>query len=169
MTLHTSLEDHAPTLKRYALRLTKDTAAAEDLVQDTFIRMLARKPCAQQPENSCSYMISVMHNLFVDGTRRKDFATTLPIEDVEPIAPDAPQSLKLTCAETLEAIAKLPPDYRDVLTRHACEGQSYGQIAEDLDLPLGTVMSRINRARIALCDHLHLDRKTAGEGILDEF
>jgi len=169
MTLHTSLEDHAPTLKRYALRLTKDRSAAEDLVQDTFIRMLARKPCERQPDNYCGYMISVMHNLFVDGTRRKDFGTTLPIDDVEPIAPDAPQSLKLTCAETLEAIAKLPPDYREVLTRHACDGQSYGQIAKDLDLAPGTVMSRINRARIALCERLHLDRKTAGDTILDEF
>lgn len=168
MTLRSDYKDHVPALERYALSLTKDSTAAEDLVQDTLMRMLTRKGEADQLHNSCGYMISVMHNLFIDRTRRREPATTLPIEDVEPVAPDASQSLKLTCRETLTAIGRLPPDYADVLIRHACDGQSYTQIAKELGVPTGTVMSRINRARLALCDILELDRKTAGEAILED-
>lgn len=155
---HPNFEHINPALKRYALRLTKDPGRAEDLVQDTYMSWLSRKASAKTVEKPDSYMMSVMHNLFIDTVRKaQPFARPISLDDVEPVAPDASQSLKLTCRETMAAIGKLPADYADVLIRHACHGQSYAQIAAESGIPIGTVMSRIARARAALCNALHLE------------
>lgn len=147
MQTREKLTMHTPALKRYALSLTKDPATADDLLHDTIIRLLSgTHTTIKKPR---PYMMSVMHNIFIDGIRRKPTAT-VPLEDANPVAREASQNLQITCAETLTALQHLPADYADVLKRHACEGQSYGEIARALGLPMGTVMSRIARGRATL-------------------
>jgi len=157
-TTPTPLTHMAPALKRYALSLTRDPIRADDLVQDTYMSMLTRSKSATPIETQASYMMSVMHNLFIDETRRQNSrGPQMPLEDFEPVAQTASQGLHLTCQETLEAITQLSPGYREVLSRHACQGQSYEEIGEALNIPIGTVMSRISRAREALCTALDLE------------
>ena len=153
-------------LKRYALYLTRDTSRAEDLVQDTYMKVLARSERACDIDSTRSYMMSVMHNVFIDGVRKPETHTgPVPLDDVEPVAVEASQHLKVTCRETMDAMARLPRAHREVLTRHACLGQSYQEIASALGIPMGTVMSRIARARMALCQRMGVGN---GLGLLEE-
>ncbi len=153
---HIDFDRTRSALKRYALYLTKDASRAEDLVQDTYMSVLARRKRAQQPiAHPGRYMMSIMHNLFIDTVRRPGADTgPVSLDDVEPVAFEASQHLKVTCRETMDALAKLPRDHREVLTRHACLGQSYEEISTALNIPMGTVMSRIARARATLCQSM---------------
>lgn len=154
--------DFQPTLRRYALKLTRDEGRADDLVQDTYMSMLTKADKAAPIEQPCRYMMSVMHNLFIDQIRKdRSRGGTVPLEDVEPVAHGASAGMKLTCRETLGAMNDLSPDLRTVLIRHGCQGQSYDEIAREMDIPIGTVMSRMARARAALCDRLGLRRGCA--------
>lgn len=158
--------DVQPTLKRYALKLTRDEGRAEDLVQDTYMSMLSKADRAGPIKQPCRYMMSVMHNLFIDQIRReKRMDGVVPLEDVNAASHEASVGLKLTCRETLGAMAGLSPELRAVLIRHGCQGQSYDEIAREMDIPIGTVMSRMARARAALCARMGVRR---GCKILDE-
>jgi len=155
---HPKFDTINPALKRYALRLTHDEARAEDLVQDTYMSMLTRSKPEAEIKKPGPYMMSIMHNLFIDDVRRtKPDKTAVPLEDVEPVATEASQTLRLTCQETMKAMEQLSDDLREVLDRHACQGQSYTEISKALDIPMGTVMSRIARARAALCQAMDLE------------
>lgn len=155
---HRNFDAINPALKRYALRLTHDEARAEDLVQDTYMSMLTRSKPEAEIKKPGPYMMSIMHNLFIDDVRRaKPHKSAVPLDDVEPVATEASQTLRLSCQETMEAIDHLSDDLREVLLRHACQGQSYAEISKALDIPMGTVMSRIARARAALCQAMGLD------------
>lgn len=159
---HPDMDTIGPALKRYALRLTRDEGRAEDLLQDTYMSMLSRREDATRVNKPGPYMMSIMHNLFIDETRRtKPDTSPVPLDDIEPVSADASPTLKITCQETMAAIADLPADYRVVLQRHACQGQSYGEISKALGIPIGTVMSRIARARAALCRALELENGVA--------
>jgi len=102
MTPH--IDDHIPALRRYAYRLTKNTDTAEDLVQDTLTRMLSKGPISSI-DNIESYMRSVMHNLFVDGTRKHKS------DAVRCSGPTCLQRAKL-CAD--RGCAGYPPRHGDV-------------------------------------------------------
>lgn len=160
MTQKYFAHDATPALRRYAIRLTRDAGRADDLVQDTWTCVLARKRKCEI-ENPQGYMLSVMHNLFIDGMRKhRPKPDQVPLDEVELPSPEASAGLRLTCAEIMGTIDKLPKVYGDVLIRHACQGQSYEEIATSLGIPQGTVMSRIARARQKLCAILNLDQST---------
>lgn len=155
MENHISFEEHIPALTRFAISLTRNSDAANDLVQDTVMKVLTRDPDAEHVENVKSYLMSTLHNLFIDSTRRgKRMSNHMPIDDFDAASNDAPQNLILTAKEVVNVIEKMPSDVADVLMRHARDGQSYAEIADDLGVPVGTVMSRISRARDALKNEL---------------
>ncbi|MEA2195294.1 MAG: hypothetical protein QOG42_1728 [Solirubrobacteraceae bacterium] len=123
---------------------------AEDLVQETFARVLA-KPRLMQGDDPLPYLLRVLRNTFVSTLRARGCRPqTGPLEDDEPraIAPAAasPASV-LEAREVFAAIAALPPSYRDVLVAVDVAGLSYDETARAFDIPLGTVMSRLYRAR----------------------
>jgi RNA polymerase sigma-70 factor (ECF subfamily) len=149
------LGDHVDRLYRAALALTGSPADAEDLVQDTYVRILAR-PRFMRTADDLGYLLRVLRNTFL--TRRRD-AGRRPREvvlDEEPGAlrtsghPDA----ALEAREVLAAIAALPDDFRDVVVHVDVAGLSYAEAAELLGIPQGTVMSRLYRGRQRLAEQV---------------
>jgi RNA polymerase sigma-70 factor (ECF subfamily) len=136
-----------PRLRRYARLLTGDRNRADDLVQDALERALARESTFHSGGNLRAWMFSLMHNLFVDGIRSReaiDWSADVG-ELPEPVAPQ--QSDPAAMRDIHAALEKLPAEQREVLLLVAIEGMRYREAAEVLSVPVGTVMSRLARAR----------------------
>jgi RNA polymerase sigma-70 factor (ECF subfamily) len=145
------LFDHLEDLLVYARHLTRDLEQAEDLVQDVVLHILSRDTCLSDVENPRAYMATTLRNLFLDQARKRGRAPSmLPIEDHEPADMNGDAFSDLACAETLAAIGRLSEEYRTVMRLRVDVGMSYSDMADKLDLPIGTVMSRISRARTKL-------------------
>ena len=145
------LFDHLEDLLVYARHLTRDRDKAEDLVQDVVIHILSRETCLSDVENPRRYMAATLRNLFLDQIRKNGRTpAVLPLEDHEPVDTTTDAFAEMACAETLAAIGRLPSEYRTVMRLRINAGLSYADMAERLDLPIGTVMSRMSRARSKL-------------------
>ncbi len=147
------IEDCVPALRRYARALTHDPDLADDLVQDCLERAI-RKRSLWRPSGSVrSWMFRILLNVHrSDLRKRRRRPASFPIDILpggDPPAPDA-QSSRLALADTARAMQELPSEQREVLLLVAVEGMSYTEVAEVLSLPLGTVMSRLGRARSSL-------------------
>jgi RNA polymerase sigma-70 factor (ECF subfamily) len=141
--------EHLPRLRRYARALTGERAAADDLVQDTVERALSRAVLFKHGSRLDAWLLTIMHHLYLSQMRQ---ATARPqltsFEDLhaEPAASTSGvESLELR--DLQRALAKLPLEQREVLLLIALEEFSYEHAAEILGIPLGTVMSRLSRAR----------------------
>jgi RNA polymerase sigma-70 factor (ECF subfamily) len=148
-------ERHEAALLRRALRLTRHRQEAEDLVHDVYERLLLHAATLRPDTNVLVWMYTVLHNLFLDGCRRKTRGPRLvqDLEAVQPAADLTPEATPMWAAvsrDQLErAVAGLPPDYRVVFELHAAD-HSYDQIATQLGIPKNTVGSRLFRARAIL-------------------
>ncbi|GIZ50351.1 sigma-70 family RNA polymerase sigma factor [Noviherbaspirillum aridicola] len=141
--------DHLPRLRRYARALTGDAAASEDLVQDTVERALARLDLFRPGSRLDAWLLSVMHNLFISQLRRD---ARLPQEDsADELADELPvrgtQTDALELRDLDRALARLPSAQREVLLLISLEEFTYEEAAHILGVPVGTVMSRLARAR----------------------
>ena len=144
---------HMPSLRRYARALTGDAWAADDLVQDTLERACLKWRLWTVGTDLRAWLFTLMHNLFVDAARRALRQQARRVDmDVEEAAQDfavsgggAEQVLDLQ-----RCLLRLPEDQRAVLLLIALEDLSYAQVALVLDIPVGTVMSRLSRARARL-------------------
>lgn len=139
-----------PHWRAYALSLTRNRAAAEDLVQDTAVRVLTRSK-QFDGSNFASWSNAILHNHFVDDCRRARFRSG-SIDDAPPmeIAQKATQEVAVELDETLRALEDLPPHFRKILVLNCVDGLSYEHTARRLKIPLGTVRSRLSRARSEL-------------------
>jgi RNA polymerase sigma-70 factor, ECF subfamily len=149
------LGDHVDRLYRAALALTGVPADAEDLVQDTYVRILSR-PRFMRTADDLGYLLRVLRNTFL--TRRRD-AGRRPREVVLDEEPSAPRTAgqpdaALEAREVLAAIAALPDDFRDVVVHVDVAGLSYAETADALGIPQGTVMSRLYRGRQRLAEQI---------------
>ena len=151
-----SLLAWVPRLRRYARALCARPEDADDLVQDTLERAWARSSLWPGVADMRAWLFGVMHHLHVDQHRRGRLDTQ-PLEDDLPVAADAGPGTLLLDLEA--ALQRLGADHREVLVLVAVEEMTYAEVAQALSLPLGTVMSRLSRARERL--RLLLD---AGEG-----
>jgi RNA polymerase sigma-70 factor (ECF subfamily) len=136
-----------PRLRRYARMLTGDRTRADDLVQDALERALERESTFRSGGNLRPWLFSLMHNLFVDGMRTRE-AIDWSIDSEE--LPELASPHQADPAELRDiriALQKLSTDQREVLLLVAVEGLRYREAAETLALPVGTVMSRLARAR----------------------
>jgi RNA polymerase sigma-70 factor (ECF subfamily) len=145
-----ALGDHIDRLFRAAWALTGSREDAEDLVQDTYVRVL-RRPRFLRGEDDLAYLLRVLRNTFLNRLRtqsRRPQTTALPEgqEFVEQRASTQPERA-LEAREIYEAIAELAGDYRDVLVAVDVAGLSYKEAAAALGTREGTVMSRLFRAR----------------------
>ena len=134
--------------------LTGDVNRADDLVQDTLARAWEKRQLWQAGSDLRAWLFTIMHNVHVNqfSVRRRELAESSLDADDGPVAGwqipvRATQSDRLELAEVLMPISRLPTDQREVLMLAAVEELRYEEIARVQGVPIGTVMSRINRAR----------------------
>ena len=147
-----------PKLRRFALGLTCDAHQADDLVQAGCERALARRHQWQAGTRLDSWMYKIMQNLWIDQLRAKPDVAEAESEEIERM-PDRDwnrgMEARLTLEQVTRAMAALPPAMRSVLALVCIEGLSYQEAAAALEVPIGTVMSRLARARLELHRQLH--------------
>ncbi|WP_296002599.1 RNA polymerase sigma factor [Rugamonas sp.] len=138
-----------PRLRRYARALLGDRAAADDLVQDTMERGWDKLASWRRGSDMRAWLFGIMHNLHVDRLRRPALATVaLDDERAPPSAePSTPHRDGLELRDMATALQLLPAEQREVLLLVALEELSYDEVAAALNIPRGTVMSRLSRAR----------------------
>jgi len=143
-----------PRLRRYARVLTGDMHRADDLVQDTLARAWEKRRLWQAGSDLRAWLFTIMHNVHVNqfSTRQREYAhASLDADDASgvgwEIAVRATQSDRVELSEILAQIGKLPVEQREVLVLAAVEELRYEEIATVLGIPIGTVMSRLSRAR----------------------
>jgi len=135
-----------PRLRRYARALVGDRATADDLVQDTLERAWSKLHLFRQGTDLRAWLFTVMHNVHVNRVRAARQTEALDDEMPELIQ-RAPQGDALLVRDLERAISALPPAQREVLLLVALEDLSYEETARVLGIPIGTVMSRLARAR----------------------
>jgi RNA polymerase sigma factor (sigma-70 family) len=147
------LTDHIPSLRRYARALTGDAWMADDLVQDTLERACSKWRLWVAGSDLRAWLFTLMHNIFVNQARRSmrqaAAGVTVNVDDVEGemAAPDAGTAQAL---DLQRCLLRLPEDQRVVLLLVSLEDLSYEEVAKITGVPVGTVMSRLSRARSRL-------------------
>lgn len=147
-----TLAEALPALLRFARSLTRDPTAADDLVQDAIVRALERQHLFDHQRSYKAWLLTLTHNLFVDGWRRTRVRQRAQPElQARAVLESQPsQEHAAILRETLQAFDTLPNEQRAVLHLVVVEGAAYAEAAEILGVPVGTVMSRLSRARHAL-------------------
>ena len=153
---HPELLAAIPRLRRYARVLTGDAARADDLVQDTLARAWENRRLWQAGTDLRAWLFTIMHNVHVNqlSTARRDAANVSLDAEGGTAAWQVPvranQIERVELLELVQQMGRLPPDQREVLLLAAVEEMQYDEIAAMLDVPMGTVMSRLSRARAKL-------------------
>ncbi len=145
-----SLENQIPGLRRYAMALVRDPVRADDLVQDTLERALRKFALWRRGSNLRTWLFAIMHNQFHNQLRHERVVIrveTAYTASGEHTPSGSIQEGELHARELLEALDNLHPDHREVLLLVGLEELSYRETAKVLGVPLGTVMSRLSRAR----------------------
>jgi RNA polymerase sigma-70 factor (ECF subfamily) len=160
---------HLDTLYRVALRLTGEAAAAEDLVQETMLRALRAWRSFQPGTNARAWLVTILRNQFINSWRTRRRAPAAVAFDAIPELPDVgdpdPEGRffrDLVDEEVLAAVDALPDDFREVLVLSDMEELPYAEIAVALGVPVGTVKSRLFRARRMLQGRLRRYAEEAG-------
>ena len=142
---------YIPNLRRYARALVGDRDSADDLVQDTLERAV-RKFHLWRPGDLRAWLFSIMHNVFVNQLKARRISPTEEVDE-NLAAPGNPVS-SMDLRDIERALAKLPAEQREVLLLVGLEEMSYEQVSRALGVPMGTVMSRLSRAREKLRRYL---------------
>ena len=151
------LPDHLQALRAFAISLTRNVAAADDLVQDTIVKAWTNFDKFQAGTNLRAWLFRIQRNTFYSNARKHRREVPDP-EGVyaarQFVKPD--HDSKLAFSEFLVAFDRLTPEHREVLVLVGASGYSYGEAAEMMSVAVGTVKSRANRARARLCVMLGL-------------
>jgi len=139
--------EYIPRLRRYARALTRDHHAVDDLVQDTLERALNKLHLWRPDSDMRAWLFSVMHSVFVNQWHVPRLELDYDPKGMPDIAVQAPNFGRIEIGEMEKALQSIPREQRDVLLLVAVEEMSYEQTAEMLAIPIGTVMSRLSRAR----------------------
>ncbi len=151
-----------PQLEKLARIMAPTPDRAEDLAQEALLRVWARLEAGAEIEDLRPYLMTVLRHAS-HRTRPEGEELT---ESNAGIAPED-QMIRLACKEVRAAIERLPEPQAELLRPLCNEGATYQELAERFDLPPGTVMSRISRARARLCRELNLPRGRAVTALLD--
>lgn len=143
-----------PKLRRFAYSLTGNVADADDLVQSTIERLLTRDQEAGQ--GTPAYVFTVCKNIWIDEVRKRNVRVAEEFEDSNHALTSSANSVseQLEVKQVLEALQTLPLKSREILSMIAIAGFSYAEAAEHLKVPVGTIMSRVSRARFSLAEKL---------------
>jgi RNA polymerase sigma-70 factor (ECF subfamily) len=155
------VEREIPRLRRYARALARSTDRADDLVQETLLRAIAKAHLWQPGTDLRAWLFTIMHNHYVNMVRRaiRDEATV----DIDKVSASLAAITDPTASRQLRelerGLACLPAEQREVILLVGLEGMSYGTAAQILSVPVGTVRSRLSRGRDALRRLLDLPEK----------
>lgn len=138
-----------PRLRRFAVSLTGNRPDADDLLQMTVERLLSRP--IPEGTHLLKWSFRICRNLWIDEIRSRKVRNPVDVEEVAPVlhSEDGERTVmnKLTLVDVDKAMRALPIEQREVISLVAVEGLSYSEASEVLDVPIGTIMSRVSRAR----------------------
>lgn len=141
-----------PRLRRYALALTGDPAAADDLVQDTLERAIRKRHLWRRRGSIRAWLYRILYHVFLNQAgHRKRAQAEIDLDTASGAAPalsERPRhDARLVCRDVTEAMLELPADQRAAIALTAVEGLAYDEAAEALGIPIGTLRSRLSRGR----------------------
>ena len=137
-----------PRLRRYARSLTGDSDAADDLVQDCMERAIRKRHLWRRHGSIRSWLYRVLYNVFLNRIQGDRSRRHVPLDRVDGVlTTPARQEQEIHCKDVVAAMQALPDEQRAAMALTAVEGLSYDEAAEILDVPIGTLRSRLFRAR----------------------
>jgi RNA polymerase sigma-70 factor (ECF subfamily) len=156
------VEHEIPRLRRYARALTRDSNRADDLVQDTLVRGLAKAHLWQPGTDIRAWLFTIMHNQHVNNVRRvqREGATVDVDQVASTLVATADPTASRQLSELDRALGHLSKGQREVVLLVGLEGMSYDEAAKILRVPIGTIRSRLGRAREALRLLMGIDEGT---------
>jgi len=149
-----ALTPHIPRLRRYARALVGDRYAADDLVQDTLERAMNKFHLWRPGSDLRAWLFAIMHNVYVNQLRSRAARPETALDEGDLLAQGVPDADRLELRDMQTAIAALPAEQREVILLVALEQLSYAEVSRALGIPMGTVMSRLFRARERLRSQL---------------
>lgn len=163
MFTHSALVNEMKSLRKFALKLTHNAQDADDLLQSTVLRALEKKHLFHKETSLFKWSSKIMYNIFVSNYRRKvKFETQCDPESfIERESVGASQDKTVELMEIGEAMGKISHDHREILMLVCVRGMQYAEVSEALQIPIGTVRSRLSRARESLTSELGRSRATS--------
>lgn len=138
-----------PKLRKFASKLTRNNSEADDLLQSTLLRALEKSDYFETGTDLFKWSSKIMYNIFVTEYRRKvKFETQYdPESHIENRSVEADQQVKLEVKVLAKAMEQMSPEHREILVLVCVKGLQYQEVADMLSIPVGTVRSRLSRAR----------------------
>jgi RNA polymerase sigma-70 factor, ECF subfamily len=161
---HEQMKAILPRLRLYALSLTHDRDRANDLVQETVLKALAGRTSFKPGTNFSGWIFRIQRNEFISSLRRMKPTVPIDVAVAESLTQRPAQENGLVMREFLRAFGQLSPGQREALVLAVVEGQPYDVIAEQVGVSIGTIKSRVSRARATLA-RLLLDPEEAEEAV----
>jgi RNA polymerase sigma-70 factor (ECF subfamily) len=155
-------EECMPRLRAYARSLTRESDAADDLVQDTLLRAWSAREQFTAGTNFNAWMLTILRHRFLD--QRRSHRSGMPLNEASDVELTArpPQDMAIQFDEMARAFWRLAPHYREILILVGAKGLDYAEAAKTIGCAVGTVRSRLSRARSAL--HLALEKERSSLG-----
>ncbi|WP_052249758.1 sigma-70 family RNA polymerase sigma factor [Tateyamaria sp. ANG-S1] len=147
--LSDKMQDYVSALRRYALVLTRNRDAAEDLVQETLVKAIAAADSWDPESNLRVWLFRIMHNTHISAIRKTKVRDAAKPDLPEPVDHTDP-TVRVELNQVLDALGQLPEAQRRPIILVALEDMSYAEAASVLDIPMGTLYSRLGRGRAAL-------------------
>jgi RNA polymerase sigma-70 factor, ECF subfamily len=146
------LEEQIPRLRRYARALTRNAPIADDLVQDCLVRAVAKQHLWQPGTDLRAWLFTILHNQHVNYVRKSsNKGVSVEVEQVAPFLPVEPNAIpSLELRDLRAALAKLAIEQKEAILLVGLEGMDYESTAKVLNVPIGTVRSRLSRGRAEL-------------------
>jgi RNA polymerase sigma-70 factor (ECF subfamily) len=155
---------HYEAVYRYAFRLSGSSADAQDITQETFVKAQQKLEQLRQADSAAGWLLAIARNTFLQKHRMQRRAAELPLESLGELCDEPDQPLivdEIDADEVQAAVQELPEDFRLPLVLFYFEECSYREIADHLQTPIGTVMSRLARAKAHLRARLGVPRFAA--------
>ena len=144
------IEQHAALLYRYAYRLSGSAADAEDLTQQTFLTAHAKLTQLREPAKAKSWLCTILRHTYLKSRRGPNGRPVVSLDDIAELADAPPSDTPIDPDELQAALNDMEEVYRSPLILFYFEEFSYREIAEQLQIPIGTVMSRLARGKASL-------------------
>jgi RNA polymerase sigma-70 factor (ECF subfamily) len=161
------IENEIPRLRRYARALVRNQDSADDLVQDTLLRALSKLHLWQPGTDLRAWLFTLMHNQYVNFVRRAvREGSQCSVDAAVNLGHAANQQVALQLRDLKAALDRLPDEQRAVVLLIGLEGMRYEEVADVLGVPVGTIRSRLSRARVALREMMGEPERRAVDGRL---